>query len=150
MAKRPAKLTDGEDDDSPLTISPENVCFLIIKAREFDAKDAVTEPDTGSNPSDDRDVAVLEDHRNDPVVQEIVSLINALSVDEQIDLVALMWLGRDDYTAEDWAEVREEAARAHNNRTAAYLLGTPTLGDFLEEGLSMLGYSCEEFEMNRL
>ena len=24
------------------------------------------------------------------------------------------------------------------------------VGDFLEEGLSMLGYSCEEFEIERL
>jgi hypothetical protein len=47
-------------------------------------------------------------------------------------------------------EIREEAARAHNKRTAAYLLGMPLLGDFLEEGLSLLGYSCEEFEINRL
>jgi len=141
---------DLDDDSSPLTISPENVCFLIIKAREFDVKDEVTDPDPGSNPSDDGDIAVLEDHRDDPVVQEIVSLINALSEDEQIDLVALTWLGRDDYSAEDWAAVREEAARAHNKRTAQYLLGIPQLGDFLEEGLSMLGYSCEEFEAGRL
>jgi hypothetical protein len=77
-------------------------------------------------------------------------LINAFSEDEQIDLVALTWLGRDDYSAADWPEVRAEAARAHNEQTANYLLGTPQLGDFLEEGLSMLGYSCEEFEMNRL
>lgn len=117
MAKRPP--TDAAEDDSPLSISPEKVCFLIVKAREFDVKDAVSEPNVGSNPSDDRDVAVLEDHANDPVVQEITSLINALSEDEQIDLVALTWLGRDDYTAEDWAEVREEAARQHNNRTGA-------------------------------
>lgn len=150
MAKQPVPSTETSEDDSPLTISPEKVCFLIVKAREFDAKDIVTEPDAASNPSDDRDVAVLEDHGNDPVVQEIVSLINSLSVDEQIDLVALAWLGRDDYAADDWAEVREEAARQHNNRTAAYLLGIPTLGDFLEEGLSMLGYSCEEYELNRL
>ena len=45
----------GEDEDEPaLTISPEKVCFIIIKAREFDAKDEVTEPDPGSNPSDDK------------------------------------------------------------------------------------------------
>lgn len=150
MAKQPNPSTDAPDDDSPLTISPEKVCFVIVKAREFDAKDIVTEPDAASNPSDDRDVAVLEDHGNDPVVQELVAFINALSEDEQIDLVTLMWLGREDYTAENWDEVREEAARQHNNRTAAYLLGTPTLGDFLEEGLSLLGYSCEEFEINRL
>ena len=133
--------------EAPLTISPEKVCFLIIKAREFDAKDEVTEPDPGSNPSDDRDVSVLEEHADDPVLEEVTSLINSLSEDEQIDLVALMWLGREDYSAGDWQPVREEASRAHNDRTAEYLM---LLGDFLEEGLSKLGYSCEEFEIDRL
>jgi hypothetical protein len=140
-----------DDEDAPsLAISPEKVCFIIIKAREFDAKDEVTDPDPASNPSDDKDYAVLEDHRDDPVVEEITQLINSLSEDEQIDLVALTWLGRDDYSASDWPAVREEASRAHNNRTAEYLLGTPLLGDFLEEGLSLLGRSCEEFEIGRL
>jgi hypothetical protein len=133
-----------------LTISPETVCFIIVKAREFDAKDVVTEPDPASNPSDDMDTAVLEDHSDDPVVAELTSLIDTLSEDEQVDLGALTWLGRDDYSARDWPAVRTEASRAHNKRTASYLLGTPLLGDFLEEGLSMLGYSCAEFEMGRL
>ena len=144
----PAMPTDK--DANGLTISPEKVCFIIIKAREFDAKEEANEPDPGSNPSDDKEAAVLEDREDDPVVEELTSLINSLSVDEQIDLVALAWLGRDDYSASDWAEVREEAARAHNERTVSYLLGMPMLGDFLEEGLSMLGYSCEEFEIERL
>ena len=145
---QPAVSTD--EDASVLTISPEKVCFIIMKAREFDAKEETNEPDAGSNPSDDKEVAVLEDQEDDPVVEEITSLINSLSEDEQIDLVALAWLGRDDYSATDWSAVREEAARAHNERTASYLLGMPQLGDFLEEGLSMLGYSCEEFEIERL
>jgi len=140
----------GEDDEVTLSISPEQVCFIIVKAREFDAKDSVSEPDPGSNPSDDKDVAVLEDHEDDSVVEELTSFIDAMSEDEQIDLVALAWLGRDDSTATDWEAVREEAARVHNARTAAYLLGMPMLGDFLEEGLSMLGYSCAEFEVGRL
>ena len=55
----------------------------------------VTEPDPASNPSDDQEAAVLEDHRDDPVVQEITAFIDALSEDEQIDLVTLTWLGRD-------------------------------------------------------
>lgn len=138
------------DDEVMLAISPEKVCFVIVKAREFDAKDEITEPDPGSNPSDDKDISVLEAHGDDPVVEELTSLVNFLSEDEQIDLVALMWLGRDDYSASDWSTVRDEAARAHNNRTAEYLIGTPLVGDFLEEGLSKLGYSCEEFEINRL
>lgn len=140
----------SEGDGPELTISREKVCFLIMKAREFDAKEEVNESDPGSNPSDDKDVSVLEDQPDDPVVEEMTSLIQSLSQDEQIDLVALTWLGRDDYSAEDWMTVREEAARAYNERTARYLLGMPQLGDFLEEGLSLLGRSCEEFEIERL
>jgi hypothetical protein len=133
-----------------LAISPEKLCFIIIKAHEFDAKDIVTDPDDSSNAADDAMVSVLEDHRDDPVVAELVGFINALSEDEQIDLVALAWLGRGDGTIDDWDELRGEAARAHNKRTAAYLLGMPTLGDYLEDGLSDFGRSCEEFEMGRL
>jgi hypothetical protein len=133
-----------------LAISTEKVCFLILKAREFDVKDAVTEPDPGSNPADDMDAEVLEDHPDDPVVEEITALIDDLSVDEQIDLVAIAWLGRGDYTVDDWSSVRADAADAHNAGTAEYLLGLPLLGDYLEEGLSLLGRGCQEFEVNRL
>jgi Protein of unknown function (DUF3775) len=151
MQIKSVRIESPADEDAQLlTISPEKVCSVIIKAKEYDAKDEVTEVDPGSNPSDDKDVSVLENHEDDPVVEELTSFINSLSEDEQIDLVALAWLGRDDNSASDWPAVREEAARAHNQRTAAYLLGTPLVGDYLEEGLSMLGYSCQEFEIDRL
>lgn len=151
MQSRRGPENDTEDGDvTALEIPLEKVCFIVVKAREFDAKDIVTEPDPGSNPSDDKETAVLEDHGDDPVVEELSSLIASLREDEQIDLVALAWLGRDDYTAEDWPSVREEASQAHNERTASYLLGMPLLADYLEEGLSLLGYSCQDFEMSRL
>ena len=150
MRTRSSRSEMLAEDAETLTISPEKVCFIIVKAREFDAKDQVTEPDPGSNPSDDGNAAILEDHDDDPVVEELTSFINCLSEDEQIDLVALTWLGRDDYSASDWPAVRAEAARAHNKRTAGYLLGTPLLADFLEEGLSLLGRSCKEFEIDHL
>ncbi len=134
----------------PLSISPEKVFFIIVKAREFDAKDVLTDPQDSSNPSDDAMIAVLEDHKDDPVVSEVTQFINALTVDEQIDLVALTWLGRGDGTLDDWRELRAEAARAHNKRTARYLLGNPELSDHLEEALSQFGHSCEEFEVGRL
>jgi hypothetical protein len=129
-----------------IVISPEKLGFIIAKAREFDAKDPVTDAGSGSNPIDDNEIGVLEDHLDDPTAQELTALINSLSEDEQVDLVALTWLGREDYAAGDWAEVRAQAASAHNNRTAQYLLGTPLLADFLEEGLATLGYSHEDYE----
>jgi hypothetical protein len=154
VAKRPTQTEDTSDNDSPtLVISPEKVCFVIIKSREFDVKDAVTEPDAASNPSDDRMISVLEDHGDDPVAEELRSFIAGLSEDEQIDLVALAWLGRDDNTIEDWPELRAEAARAHRARAtqaADYLLGMPLLSDQLEDALSQFGQSCEDFEIGRL
>jgi len=133
----------ANQDFPEISISDEKLCFIIEKAREFDVKDVVTDPDSGSNPADDAMIAVLEDHRDDPVVQELIAVIKSMSVDEQIDLVALTWLGRGDGGLEDWRELRAEAARAHNRRTAAYLLGIPLLADYLGEAASLFGIECE-------
>src|SRR5579864_577396 len=108
-----------------LTISVEKVAFLIEKMREFDVKEEVSDPDSGSNASDDNMIDVLEDGGDDPVVREITGFINAMTDDEQIDLVALMRLGRGDGGIEDWDDLRREAAEGHNKRTASYLLGEP-------------------------
>lgn len=132
------------DNPPELSISPEKVCFIVVKARDFDAKDVVTDPDNSSNATDDAMLSVLEDHKDDPVVQEISAAIFGMTEDEQIDLVTLAWLGRGDGTLEDWDELRAEAARAHNKRTASYLLGMPLLPDHLEEGLAQFGMSCDE------
>jgi hypothetical protein len=129
-----------------LSISPEKVCFFIAKARAFDVKDVVTDPDSSSNASDDAMLSVLEDHPDDPTQDELRIFINALTEDEQVDLVALTWLGRGDGEVADWDDLREEASRLHNNHTAQYLLGKPMLADHLQEGLSSLGISCEDFE----
>lgn len=129
-----------------LTISPETVGAILAKARRYDVKDVVTDPDSGSNASDDAMLSVLEDHTDDPVQAELTALIRGLNEDEQIDLVALAWIGRGDGDLEDWQDIRAEAARAHNKRTAEYLLGIPLLGDYLEDALVRFGHSPEEFE----
>ncbi|WP_323034300.1 DUF3775 domain-containing protein [Pararhodobacter sp.] len=133
-----------------ITISTEQLCFLVAKFREFDVKDAPSISDPGSNASDDGMLNVLEDHGDDPVVSEIASFINAMNVDEQVDLVALVWLGRSDDGLESWDDMREEASRAHNRHTARYLLGMPLLSDYLEEAMAQFGLSCEDGETDRL
>ena len=134
-----------------LSISTAKICFVVLKAREFDVKAADTSSDEdGSNPADDRMVEVLEDRPDDPVDQELVAFIQAMSEDEQVDLVTLTLLGRGDGGLDDWDDLRAEAARVHNRRTASYLLGIPLLPDFLEEALAAFGRSCEEFEEDHL
>jgi len=132
------------DETSTLSISPKKVCYIIFKARQFEAKDIVADPESGYNPADDRMVDVLEDHGDDPVYEELMAFIGALDEDEQVDLIALTWLGRGDASIDEWEELRSEAARARNERTAAYLLGLPLLPEHLEEGLSQFGRSCED------
>jgi hypothetical protein len=124
-----------------LAISPANVAFLIVKAREFDAKEANSDPDSGSNPTDDNMIDVLEDNGSDPVASEIAGFFNGLSEDEQTDLVALMRLGRGDSTIEEWDDLRREVADERDQRTVRYLLGEPLLGDYLAEGLAAFGLS---------
>jgi len=112
------------------------VAAILAKARQFDVKDVVTDRDPGSNASDDAMLSVLEDHADDPVRSELIALIRGLNEDEQIDLVALTWLGHGDGDLDDWQDLRAEAARAHNKQTAECLL--PLLGDDPEKSLSEL------------
>ena len=119
-----------------------------MKAREFDVKEANSDPDSGSNATDDNMIDVLEDNGNDPVASEIAGFINSLSEEEKIDLVALMGLGRGDGTIEEWDDLRREAAdeRERNRHTARYLLGQPLLGDYLADGLAAFGLSWVDDE----
>ncbi len=133
-----------------LSISSEKVCYLIVKAREFDVQDLGADEDSGSNAADDRMIDVLEDHADNPVVEEITTFIAEMSDDEKADLMAMMQLCRGDGTMEDWEALHDEAFREHSGRVAAYLMVHPLLSDYLEEGLSQFGFSCAEFAMGRL
>jgi|ERR1700753_4213403 Protein of unknown function (DUF3775) len=130
-----------------LNISREKVAFLIDKAQEFDVKDLPAELESGSNASDDNEIGVLEDDGSDSVASEMTSFIKALNEDEQIDLIALMWLGRGDGTIEEWEDLRARSAERRNEyrnaqkETAGYVLGEPLLGDLLAEGLDQFGVS---------
>ncbi len=65
------------------------------------------------------------------------------------ELVALTWIGRGDFTVDEWSEVVRTARQRRTNPTADYLLGTPMLGDYLEEGLTQLGLTVEDLEPAR-
>jgi hypothetical protein len=95
------KRIDAGPDTPGRTISTEKVCFFIVKAREFHVKEANTDENSGSNASDDGMIDVLQDNGDDNVIQELASLIAAMSEDEQVDLVTLAWLGRDSNSLED-------------------------------------------------
>jgi Protein of unknown function (DUF3775) len=132
-----------------LSISPEKVCYVIVKAREYDVQVPPDDPDSGSNPADDKVIDVLESSDN-PAYEELLGALQPLNEDETLDLVALTWIGRGTYGKDDWLEARDQAGEIPAKDRPRYLIRTPLLGDFLEQGLDELGYSCEDYEIGRL
>lgn len=126
-----------------LDLNPETVCFVISKAHQFHAKEEVVLPDEPFGPADSSTLQVLASHSSDETFTELRTTINDLEPDQQVQLVALMWLGRGDYDLEEWEEALEQARDSWTPHTAEYLIATPLVSDYLEEGLSLHGYSCD-------
>jgi hypothetical protein len=133
-----------------LAIPLETLAYIIEKAREFDAESAPVNENRRADGDDEEIVEILEETRSNPTYQEFVSAINSLNEDERDEVVALTWLGRGDFSKDEWRGAKAAAHGRHNGREAAYLAGTPLLADYLEEAVSQLGYSLEEFEIGRL
>lgn len=127
-----------------LTIDPDKVCYIIVQARVVDAKVDPGDGDESSNMIDDDMVEILEDRDDDATREELTGFINELNEDEQVELVALAWVGRGSFSKSEWNDAVGEARRAHNDRTAEYLLGLPLLADYLAEGLAEFGHTCDE------
>lgn len=77
---------------------------------------------------------------------ELRGFVDRLSLDEQAELVAIMWIGRDAYDVADWNEAVATAHREASTPCADYLIGTPHLSDHLEAGLEALGISASDEE----
>lgn len=119
----------------------DTLAFIIQKARAFDVQVDVDDPDSGSNPTDDRQLDVLEDTRDNPAEFELTQTLSDLNDDQLTELLALIWVGRGDYAHANWSEALRAARSARNKRVVRYLAGTPMLGDLIEEGLAELGIS---------
>jgi len=124
----------------------ENLEFIIAKAREYDVQVPATDEDSGSNASDDNEVDILDASLTNPTRKELFAAIRSLNIDERQELLALMWVGRGDFSVDEWDEALSTAADRDNGREAKYLIGTPLLGDYLEEGLAALGVEIEAYD----
>jgi len=123
------------------TISSEKVHFIIVKAREFDAKNALVFQDLSGAPTDDDG---LKDHTappEDPVYDELMDLLGSLSDDELIELHAMVMLGRGDVDMDAWAEAVQTATDDLDENLPHRLLQIPQISDYLADGLSQFGHN---------
>lgn len=121
-----------------LDLNTETVELIIERAHEYQTRDAARGLDDEEETSlDELDEEASHDVA-DPVYQELKSAIDDLEPDQQISLVALMWLGRGDYVLSEWEHALERAGESWNERTSEYLIRTPLLADYLSEGLELI------------
>ncbi|PWL18637.1 hypothetical protein DKP76_06015 [Falsochrobactrum shanghaiense] len=124
----------------------DNLEYIISKAREYDVQVPTVDENSGSNAADDGDVDIFDASPDNPTRKELVAAIRSLNEDQKMELLALMWVGRGDFSADEWEDALNMASERHNGREAKYLLGTPLLGDYIEEGLVALGIDVETYE----
>lgn len=134
------------EENSLLAINPQTIGYITNMAREFHAKEQVSIPEEPLSATSDWAMQVLADHQDDPTYVELKTTIEDLEPDQQVQLVALMWLGRGTFSTEEWEDALQEAGDSWNKNTANYLIGTPLLANYLEEGLAQLGYSPTDYE----
>lgn len=128
------------NDEVSLEINPDTVRYIIEMAREFQGQEQASMPDEPVNPSGDWDMRATAIQKADPTQDELTIAIQDLEPDQQVQLVALMWLGRGSFSVEEWKTALTEAGDNWNTNTAGYLIGTPLVADYLEEGLNQIGY----------
>lgn len=128
-----------------LSLNPDTAYAILLKAREYDVQVEETDPDSGSNPTDDGAVDALESGPDDQTYAELASAINDLNEDEQLDLIALIWIGRGDFELSQWDEARLAARDIGRARLPRYVAEIPLVSDDLEDALSQLGFSIEDY-----
>lgn len=127
-----------------LNVSSETIGRLMDLSRVFHAKEAVSFPEEPSDASGDWATQILADHTDDLTLQEFRSIIDDLEPDQQQEIVALLWVGRGDFAADEWQAALEEARNNWTLETADYLIAHPLLADYLREGLDLVGPSQED------
>jgi hypothetical protein len=137
MAGKTMPIAAQTPEPPSLDIAEDKLAFIVEKAREFDVKEEDSDPDSGSNPNDDGNADVLESRPGDATREELAGAIGELNEDERAQLVALAWLGRGTYDLGQWNEAVATARSEHGKRAAAYLIGLPLLGDYLEDGMAL-------------
>ena len=122
-----------------LEINQGIVCNIIKKAREINIVSDLTLLEDRDDLSDAEWKQALAEYQNDLSYIELKDLINELEPDQQEDIIALMYIGRGDYTKDEWKDARQQARTVKRTSRADYLISKSMLADYLTEGLEALG-----------
>ena len=131
-------------------ISSEKVCFLIVKTREFDAKNVPIIQDISGAPTDDDGLMAVSAHGDgllddtDTVYEELMSFLTSLSDEELVELHGMVMLGRGDVDMDGWEDALQMANDDLDESLLHRLLEIPMISDYLADSLSQFGYRADQ------
>jgi hypothetical protein len=131
-----------------LRIRTEKVCAFIEAAREVAGKVPSTAGDRTTTGDDSELASIVDDpgqdfYERDERRREMVEFVVGLNVEEQTDLLALIWLGRGDYDLAEWDDALAEAEARIAARDPDYMIGDAALPQYLGDGLEAFGRICD-------
>jgi hypothetical protein len=127
-----------------LGINPEKVCAFIEVAREVSALEPSTAGDTTTEGDDSPLAEMIAPPRGmDPRRREMVAFVGGLDGGEQVNLLALILLGRGDFAIEEWEDALVAARDSIDDRSADFMIGDSALPGYLLEALEAFDESCD-------
>ena len=135
-----------------IPINEEKIKFIVSIAREYRegslamVSEELSETHNSDSYTEHSLAGIVEEykseaHAQDSAYNELKTAIDTLNEEERYGLVALMWVGRGTFGADEYERAIKEAKSADNYHTAEYLIDTPLLPDYLEEGLIQVSNS---------
>jgi len=132
----------------------ESLCRIILRAKEMEAQVPASDPDESAEDVDDYDdeseqsLSVLEDELNTGVEDELLAILDDLADDQLAETLALAWVGRGTYDANEWDDAFSDASDTDPESAIDELMEMPLLAAYLETGLAAFDYSCEGIGQN--
>jgi hypothetical protein len=127
-----------------LRISTDKVCQFLEAAREVAGKVPATTGDDTSTGDDSPLVFIEENGDPDPVREQMVEFVSGLNVEEQVDLLALVFLGRGDFALSEWDDALAEATERIRDGDADFMIGDRALPSHLGDALDAFGKTCPD------
>ena len=127
------------DAVNTLHLNKDYLARLIVKVQGLQAQSAEVDVASGSNPADEDMRSALEAAPDDLTRREIIAEIAGLNDRQQAELVALMWIGREDAEPEEWDQTIELARSLKDQPTPQYLLRHPLVANEWLAGAERLG-----------
>jgi uncharacterized protein DUF3775 len=128
-----------------LAINPEKVCAFIEAAREVAGLVPSTAGDATTTGDDSPLTTMVESSEgSDPRRREMISFVGGLDTEEQANLLALILLGRGDYSIDEWDDALIAARDAIDDKSADFMIGDAALPAYLLEALEAFDETCPD------